>query len=89
MSRKFLFVSLDALISDIAWRVQTMVDFLFGKPIRVLSTAEDEQTRERVEGALDLAREGADTVVAWVRSFQGHTYNVYRLGRVICSGAQC
>ncbi|MEZ6242773.1 MAG: phage portal protein [Phycisphaerales bacterium] len=45
--------------NDIAWRVQTMVDFLFGKPIRVLSTAADEQTRTRVEGALEAVWEAS------------------------------
>ncbi len=45
--------------NDIAWRVQTMVDFLFGKPIRVLSTAEDQETRERVEGALEAVWEAS------------------------------
>lgn len=45
--------------NDIAWRVQTMVDFLFGKPIRVLSTAADERTRRRVEGALEAVWEAS------------------------------
>ncbi len=45
--------------NDIAWRVQTMVDFLFGKPIRVLSTAADADTRARVEGALEAVWEAS------------------------------
>lgn len=39
--------------NDIAWRVHAMVDFLFAKPIRFISTARDETTRKAVEAALD------------------------------------
>lgn len=45
--------------NDIAWRVQLMVDFLFGKPIRILSTSGDEATRERVEDALEAVWEAS------------------------------
>ncbi len=31
--------------NDIAWRIQTMVDFMFAKPITLVSTARDEATR--------------------------------------------
>ncbi|MHC4435051.1 MAG: hypothetical protein ACYTBS_24705, partial [Planctomycetota bacterium] len=35
--------------NDIAWRIHTMVDFLFGKPLKIRSLAEDPQTAEAVE----------------------------------------
>lgn len=39
--------------NDIAWRIHTMVDFLFGKPARVFSTARDERTRRDADIILD------------------------------------
>jgi len=39
--------------NDIAWRVQSMVDFMFGEPIGMLSTAEDERLRARIERLLE------------------------------------
>ncbi len=39
--------------NDIAWRVQTMVDFLFGQPIQVLSTARNAKQREKIDAFLD------------------------------------
>jgi hypothetical protein len=39
--------------NDIAWRVHSMIDFLFARPIRFVSTARDEETRAAVERALD------------------------------------
>lgn len=43
--------------NDIAWRVHTMVDFMFGKPVRLTSTARSEETRERVGAILDAVWE--------------------------------
>jgi hypothetical protein len=31
-----------------------------------------------VESTLRIAREGEDATLAWLRSYQGHTFNVYR-----------
>ncbi len=45
--------------NDIAWRVQTMVDFMFGKPVQILSTAEDADTRRAVEAVLDAIWEAS------------------------------
>jgi len=45
--------------NDIAWRVQLMVDFLFGKPIRILSTSADERTRESIELAIEAVWEAS------------------------------
>jgi len=39
--------------NDIAWRVQAMVDFMFGKPVSMISTAADETQRRTIERVLD------------------------------------
>ncbi|MEO1585257.1 MAG: phage portal protein [Planctomycetota bacterium] len=41
--------------NDIAWRVQTMIDFLFGKKPILVSAASEESTREIVEAVVDVA----------------------------------
>lgn len=38
--------------NDIAWRINTMVDFMFGRPVRISSTARDPATARAVELAL-------------------------------------
>lgn len=38
--------------NDIGWRVDSLVDFLFGKPVRFTSTAADPVHREEIEAAL-------------------------------------
>ncbi len=45
--------------NDIAWRVQTMIDFLLGKPPRIVSTAEDDETRAMIERLLDAVWEAS------------------------------
>jgi hypothetical protein len=45
--------------NDIGWRVQTMVDFMFSKPVAVLSTAGDAPLRARIESVLDRALEAS------------------------------
>ncbi|MGD9690042.1 MAG: phage portal protein [Phycisphaerales bacterium] len=45
--------------NDIAWRVHAMVDFLFGRSIRLVSAAADPALRERIERALDAAWEAS------------------------------
>ena len=45
--------------NDIAWRVQVMIDFLFGKMPILVSGAVDEHTRELVESLLDAAWESS------------------------------
>lgn len=45
--------------NDIAWRIHAMVDFLFAKPIRFVSTARSEWTRRAVESALDAIWESS------------------------------
>jgi hypothetical protein len=39
--------------NDIAWRVQAMVDFMFGKPLALVSTAAEEGKRRTIERVLD------------------------------------
>lgn len=39
--------------NDIAWRIQAMVDFMFGKPVTIVSTADDETKRRLIERILD------------------------------------
>lgn len=45
--------------NDIAWRIQAMVDFMFGKPVSIVSTAADESTRRQVERVLDAVWEAS------------------------------
>ena len=39
--------------NDIAWRIQAMVDFMFGKPVSMVSTAQDPALRATIERTLD------------------------------------
>ncbi|HYE03207.1 MAG TPA: phage portal protein [Phycisphaerales bacterium] len=43
--------------NDIAWRVHTMVDFMFGRPVRLVSTAKDPGVRAGIERALEAVWE--------------------------------
>jgi hypothetical protein len=45
--------------NDIAWRIEAMVDFVFGKPLRIASTAPDEGTRRDIEAMLDALWESS------------------------------
>ncbi|MCE2924817.1 MAG: phage portal protein [Phycisphaeraceae bacterium] len=45
--------------NDIAWRVGTMIDFLFGKPIRLVSTAADAGLAREIERALERVWESS------------------------------
>jgi hypothetical protein len=45
--------------NDIAWRVQAMVDFMFGKPVAMVSTASDESRRRVIERVLDRVWENS------------------------------
>lgn len=45
--------------NDIAWRIQTMIDFLLGKPPRIVSTAESADTRDTIERLLDAVWEAS------------------------------
>jgi hypothetical protein len=45
--------------NDIAWRIDSMVDFVFGKPMRIVSTAQDETKRREIETILDAVWEAS------------------------------
>lgn len=48
--------------NDIAWRLDAMVDFVFGKPLTILSAAEDPALRPVIERVLDLVWENSGGV---------------------------
>lgn len=48
--------------NDIAWRVQAMVDFLFGKPLQLVSGAAREATRDEIERVLEAVWEASGGV---------------------------
>jgi len=48
--------------NDIAWRINTMVDFMFGRPVRISSTAGDAATRRAVDAVLASVWEGSGGV---------------------------
>lgn len=61
--------------NDIAWRVQAMVDFMFGKPVRLRSTARDQATRDAVELALDAIWERSGGIALLQdAALLGHVY---------------
>jgi hypothetical protein len=45
--------------NDIAWRIHAMVDFLFGRSVRIRSKARDATLARRIEAALDAAWEAS------------------------------
>jgi hypothetical protein len=45
--------------NDIAWRLQTMVDFMFGRPITIVSTARDPALRQTIGRILDSVFESS------------------------------
>jgi len=45
--------------NDIAWRIHAIVDFMFGSPITLLSTAPDEARRETIDRVLDAVFEAS------------------------------
>jgi hypothetical protein len=48
--------------NDIAWRLHTMVDFMFGRPISIASTARDESLRRTINLILDAVFEASGGV---------------------------
>jgi hypothetical protein len=45
--------------NDIAWRIHTMIDFMFGRPIAFASSARDERLARRIERVLDAVWEAS------------------------------
>jgi len=61
--------------NDIAWRVQTMIDFMFGKPVRIASGAPDEALRDSIERVLDMAWESSGGIALLQdMALLGHVY---------------
>ncbi len=61
--------------NDIAWRIHTMVDFMFGKPITMVSTARDEGLRREIERALDEVWESSGGIALLQdMALLGHVY---------------
>lgn len=61
--------------NDIAWRVQAMVDFMFGKPVTLLSTASDENLRRTIEKILDAVWERSGGIgLMQDMALLGHVY---------------
>lgn len=61
--------------NDIAWRVQAMVDFMFGKPVTLLSTAHDENLRRTIEKILDTVWERSGGIgLLQDMALLGHVY---------------
>lgn len=61
--------------NDIGWRVQSMVDFLLGKPIRIESTARDEKRRDILTRVLDRVWERSGGIALLQdMALLGHVY---------------
>lgn len=45
--------------NDIAWRIHTMVDFMFGQRVRIASTARDPALRARIDAVIDAVWEAS------------------------------
>ncbi|MEX2218354.1 MAG: phage portal protein [Phycisphaerales bacterium] len=61
--------------NDIGWRVQLMVDFMFGKPVQIASTAPDERRRREIEAVLDAVWERSGGIALLQdMALLGHVY---------------
>ena len=61
--------------NDIAWRIQSMIDFMFGKPIRITSTSPNEQTANAITLALDAAWESSGGIaILQDNALLGHVF---------------
>jgi hypothetical protein len=61
--------------NDIAWRVHTMVDFMFGRSVTIISTAKDASLRRRIERALDAIWEASGGIsLLHDMGLLGHVY---------------
>lgn len=74
--------------NDIAWRIHTMVDFMFGRPVRFASTAGDETLRREIDLVLDAAWERSGGVAllqdaALLAHVYGHVDLVLRIDPAI------
>lgn len=61
--------------NDIAWRIHTMVDFMFGRPIAISSTARDPALRARINRVLDAVLEASGGIALLQdMGLYGHVY---------------
>lgn len=61
--------------NDIGWRIHTMVDFMFGRRLTILSTAEDESLRRTIERVLDAVWEASGGIgLLQDMGLLGHVY---------------
>ncbi len=61
--------------NDIAWRIQSMVDFMFGRPVQIVSTAADPALRAVIEQTLDAAWEASGGIsLLQDMALLGHVY---------------
>jgi hypothetical protein len=61
--------------NDIAWRIQTMVDFMFGRPLTIASLASDSATRDRIERVLEAVWESSGGIALLQDiGLMGHVY---------------
>lgn len=70
--------------NDIAWRIDSLVDFVFGRPVKIVSDAGDDATRRRVEETLDAVFEQSGGArlfqdMALLGSVYGHVDLVVRV----------
>ncbi|MCG3124650.1 MAG: hypothetical protein GIKADHBN_03125 [Phycisphaerales bacterium] len=61
--------------NDIAWRIQAMVDFMFSRPVSILSTADDQTLRREIERTLDRVWENSGGIALMQdMALLGHVY---------------
>jgi hypothetical protein len=61
--------------NDIAWRIQTMVDFMFGRPLTIASTASDPGLRRQIERVLEAVWESSGGIALLQdMGLMGHVY---------------
>lgn len=70
--------------NDIGWRIHSMVDFLFAKPVQIRSTARDPELAKTIESVLDAVWEASGGIallqdIALLGHVYGHVDLVVRL----------
>lgn len=61
--------------NDIAWRIHTMVDFMFGRPLVIASTARDPDLRATIDALLDAVIEASGGIALLADiGLLGHVY---------------
>jgi len=77
--------------NDIAWRLHALIDFMFGKPVRITSLADDEYLRVVIERVLDAVFEASGGIqllqdMALLGSVYGYVDLLLRCDRLFDSG---